>query len=124
MNDTLSTNHSDERTGYLVSGLVLVTMGVLFLLDEFHVANFGSLIRRYWPLFIIIVALPKLFRRDAFWSGLWMLTLGIWFQLVTLRMLGLTWRNSWPLILIALGGGIILRTLIESANRPRGRHEI
>jgi hypothetical protein len=105
--------------GKLVSGLVLITLGVLFLLDRFDVADFGDVIRHYWPSFIIIMGVSKLTRRELFWSGLWLVIVGTWLQLVTSRLFGLTYANSWPLILMALGAGIILRTLVESARSPR-----
>ncbi|HXI11071.1 MAG TPA: DUF5668 domain-containing protein [Thermoanaerobaculia bacterium] len=124
MNEMTQTDRLNKG-GYLVGGLVLIALGTLFLLDEFDIASFGSLIRRHWPLIVIAFALPKLLRRETFWSGLWTLTAGVWFQLVVLRVFGLTWRNSWPLMLIALGGGIILRTIMEvAAARARSRHEI
>lgn len=120
-NEVTATEHQNKM-GYLVSGMVLVTLGVLFLLDRFDVADFGDVIRTWWPLFVIVPAIPKLFRRETLWSGLWMLTMGIWFQFVTLRLFGLTWSNSWPIVLIAAGAGMIARTLIESSAR-RNRHE-
>lgn len=125
MNETTNEVTATERQnkmGYLVSGIVLVILGVLFLLDRFDVADFGDVIRNWWPLFVIVPAIPKLFRRETLWSGLWMLTIGIWFQLVTLRLFGLTWSNSWPIVLIAAGAGMIARTLIESS-AYRNRHE-
>jgi hypothetical protein len=105
--------------GKLVAGLVLITLGVLFLLDRFDVADFSDVIRHYWPTFIIIMGVSKLRRRELVWSGLWLVIVGTWLQLVTSRLFGLTYGNSWPLILMALGAGIILRTLVESARRER-----
>ncbi len=125
MNETTNEVTATERqnkAGYLVSGIVLITFGVVFLLDRFDVAEFSDVIRNWWPLFVIVPAIPKLFRQETLWSGLWMLTMGIWFQLVTLRLFGLTWSNSWPIVLIAAGAGMIARTLIESSAR-RNRHE-
>ncbi len=111
--------------GALVGGLVLIAVGLLFLLDRFDFAEFGDLFRWYWPMIIVFIGLAKLFRRGAFWSGLWLMTIGAWLQVAHLRLFGLTYRTSWPLLLIALGGGIIARTVIESL-RPRheeDRHE-
>ena len=115
--------HVDHAT--LVGGLILITVGVLFLLDRFDVTDVGHLLRWYWPLIIVCVGLPKLFRRHTFWSGLWLVTAGAWMQIAQLRLFGLTFRTSWPLLLIALGAGIIAKSLFEAISLPdkEGRHE-
>lgn len=110
-----STRHLDA--GALVGGLILIGLGVLFFLDRFHVANFGHLIGTYWPLIIVMVGLPKLFYPRTMWSGVWLIALGLWLQAVSLHLYHLTFGNSWPLVLIALGAGIVLRTFFEAAAR-------
>ena len=110
--------------GTLAGGMVLIVLGVLFLLDRLRIAGFGELIRNYWPMILVIIGATKTWKRETFWGGLWLVTLGTWLQLVTLHQFGLTYRNSWPLILIALGAGIIVRTVVETASRSGGeRHD-
>ena len=109
--------------GKLVGGVILIGIGLIFLLDRMGVADFGDVIRRYWPMVLVLIGLPRLFRRDTFWSGMWMITLGVWLQMVRLHLFGLTYRSSWPLLLIALGAGIILRTFIDSAIPKEGENE-
>lgn len=117
------TNRVDRTK--LVSGVIIIIMGVVFLLERMNVVEFQDVIRRYWPMFFVLLGLPKLFRRDTIWSGLWLIAFGAWLQIVRLHLFDLTYRNSWPLLLIVLGSGIILRTFIESAipsedeNAPR-----
>jgi hypothetical protein len=105
--------------GRLFAGVMMIGLGVLFLLDRFDVADFSDVIRHYWPMFIIAIGLSKVMRRGTVWPGLWLITLGTWLQLVTLRLFGLTYGNSWPVLLVALGGGMIVRTLFESARSRR-----
>lgn len=109
--------------GSLTGGIVLIVLGLLFLLDQFHVADFGDLMHRHWAMLIVLFGVAKMWRRETLWSGLWLVTVGTWLQLVTLRMYGLTYRNSWPLVLIALGAGIIVRTVVESMGRREERHD-
>lgn len=109
----------------LTSGLVLIGIGVLFLLSRLGIADFGEVIRRYWPMIIILAGVPKLFSRDTMWSGLWLIAVGIWLQVAHLRLFGLSYSTSWPLLLIALGGGMMLRALMDPMWRKRReeRHE-
>jgi len=101
--------------GSLVAGFILIALGTVFLLDRLNIAEFGDVFRRYWPMILVLIGLPKLFRRERLWSGLWLITLGVWLQMARLQLFGLTFRTSWPLLLIALGGGITLRALMEAA---------
>lgn len=109
--------------GKLVGGVILIALGVVFLLDRIGVAEFGDVFRRYWPMVLVLIGLPRIFKRETLWSGLWMITLGAWLQMVRLHLFGLTFRTSWPLLLIALGAGIIIRTFIESAIPEEGENE-
>src|SRR5438309_1587420 len=97
------------ETGPLLNGLFLIGIGTLFLLDRFRVANFGDLLRSYWPMFIVLFGVSNLTHRRSVWSGLWLIAVGIWLQIAHLHLFGLTFRTSWPIMLILLGVGITLR---------------
>ena len=97
----------------LATGIIVTAFGVLFLLDRMNIADFGDIMRRYWPCILILIGIPQLFRREKVWSGLWLITLGVWMQIAHLRLFGMTWRTSWPLLLIVAGAGMIARSLIE-----------
>jgi hypothetical protein len=101
----------------LFNGLMLIAIGILFLLDQLHIEDFGDLIVKYWPLIIISFGVSHLLRRDSMWSGVWLVSTGVWLQLAHLHLLGLTYRNSWPLLLIALGAGITLRAMVDVPGR-------
>jgi hypothetical protein len=109
-------------TGTLTGGIIMITLGVLFLLTRLDLADFGQIVRRHWPLIIVIIGAVKLFARETVWSGLWLVTLGAWLQIAHLGLFGMTYRSSWPLLLIALGGGMVLRSFVEAALRSREEH--
>lgn len=46
----------------LFLGVVLITLGTLFLLNNFGVADFGEMIHDYWPLILIIWGLSIVMR--------------------------------------------------------------
>jgi hypothetical protein len=56
-------NHHHHRHPY-IGGIILITLGVLFLLDNFGYASFGELIHDYWPVILIIIGLSLLLRRS------------------------------------------------------------
>jgi len=103
-------------------GLFLVAAGTFLLLGRLGIADFSWSLRRYWPLIVVIIGISKLFRRRSVWGGLWMITLGAWLEAVTLHFHGFTYESSWPLLLVVLGAGIIVRTIVGPMRR-RGDDE-
>ena len=104
-------------TDSLFWGIALIGIGTLFLLDRYDVANFGFVIRRFWPLILIALGASKLLRRGQTWSGLWLIAVGTWFQLTLLHVFGLDFHSSWPLLLIVLGAGMVVRTFFDVRGR-------
>ena len=107
--------------GTLAGGLILIALGALFLLERFTDLDFGDVVHSYWPMILVLIGVPKLFRPRTVWSGLWLIAIGVWLQIAHLRLFGVTFRNSWPLLLIALGAGMILRALVEAGMRREER---
>ena len=98
----------------LFTGLVLVAAGIAFLTGDF-----GNVIRHWWPMLVVLVGIPKLFRLRTLWAGLWLISVGAWLQLVQLHAFGMSYRNSWPLLMIVVGAGIVLRAVFDVAGGAR-----
>ena len=54
MSDPISKNN-------LFWGLILVIIGVLFILDNFYIIDFGDLVFTFWPLILIAIGLKIIF---------------------------------------------------------------
>ncbi len=52
---------SAQRRPYL-GALILITLGVLFLLDNLGIADFGTVMSTYWPLILILIGIRIFFR--------------------------------------------------------------
>jgi lia operon protein LiaF len=59
----MSHHYHHHRHPY-IGGLILITIGVLFLLDNFGYASFGGLIHDFWPIILILIGLSLLMRRS------------------------------------------------------------
>lgn len=110
-------------TGSLGSGIALIVVGTLFFLDRFMDMDFGDTVRTFWPMILVVIGVPKLFQYRTLWSGLWLITVGVWLQVNQLELFGVTWRNSWPLLLIVLGAGMIVRSFVDASVARRSTHE-
>jgi hypothetical protein len=98
-------------------GLLLVAGGTFLLLSRLGIADFAWALRKFWPVIVMIIGVSKLFHRRSIWGGLWMITLGAWLQAVTLHFHDFTYESSWPLLLVILGAGIIVRTIVGQPER-------
>lgn len=99
--------HSLTRT---LSGLAVITFGMLALLGGLNVIDFGQLFDTYWPLILILVGLLTLLSapRDWAWPGILILA-GTALQLRELSVLDFNiWALIWPTIIIAVGLSIIV----------------
>ena len=104
----------------LASGIALIAIGGLFLIDTLELAHFGPLIRDYWPMIVIAAGVAKFFEgRPA--SAIWMIVIGLWLQVSHLGLFGLDWSSSWPILLILVGGGMVLQAIGDAVMRRGGR---
>jgi hypothetical protein len=97
--------------GELGWGLILIAVGVMFLLDRLDIADFHYVIHHYWPMFLVALGVSKLFSARTVWNGLWLIAVGLWLQISALHLFGMSYGDSWPLLLIAAGACVILRAL-------------
>jgi hypothetical protein len=106
-------NNSDQ----VFWGVFLFGAGTILLLSRLGIMNISWTMRHYWPLIVIIVGLSQMIHRKTAWSGLLIVTVGAWLQMVTLHSYGFTYRSSWPFLLVILGAGIVVRSIADAARR-------
>lgn len=87
------------------SGLLLIGIGGLFLLDNFALMDGGSVLQ-YWPFILAIFGVGRIVdarnsRQVA--RGGFMVFLAFWLYASIENLWGLSFENSWPLVLIAWG---------------------
>ncbi len=92
-------------------GLVVIILGMIILLDNMGIAdvNSGELIRKYWPLILVIIGIRVLQRKNggAYLSGGILIILGFLLLGEKLDLIDfnyrLLWKAFWPIVLILLG---------------------
>ena len=108
----METRH-DRRpllTPHLVFGLIIISVGILFTLDNLGIAD-SERFWRFWPTTVILVGVAKL------WSsrggvgnpvgGVFFILAGGWLQLHYLGYIDRELWNFWPLLLVFIGTMIV-----------------
>lgn len=105
-----------RRSTHWVSGLVLIGVGTIFLFDNFEYIDIGAWVS-YWPFIIACVGAGRIIEgRSAaeVSKGGFMIFVAGWLYACLQHLWGLSFYNSWPTILIALG----LRHIIAGLFTP------
>jgi len=86
-----------------------VLIGAGFMLDQLDLIEFGPILATWWPLILIAIGAIQLATRSVpVPAGVFLIVLGVFFQIDTLDILSLSLGQLfWPLLLI-LGGGFML----------------
>ena len=108
-------------TGRLVFGLLVVAVGVVFLLDQLHLAEAKQFLR-FLPAIPLLWGILLLFglgvRRNVA-GGLIVSFFAGWFLLQSLGVLRMDPWGLWPLILVVLGGWLVVAALRGPASTAR-----
>jgi predicted membrane protein len=106
-------NNTNRASSQVVLGLLVVGMGVLFLLDNLDILNFRHAIG-FWPLVFIVAGCAALFGngpRSGNYMGGVLIAIGVLMILGRLGFFYVSWGTLWPLVMIALGGLVLYRSL-------------
>lgn len=106
-------------SGQTIAGTVVILVGLLLLLDQISVLDFGDIFR-FFPLLFIGLAVWQIIQNGRAHITGPLITIGIFviIQLALLNVIdgGLV-ANLWPVVLILVGGSILLRQR-KGGNQP------
>lgn len=97
----------------VILGVLVIGMGLLFLLDNMGIWNFGRALR-FWPMAFIVIGVIKLFDTnspDGVILGSALILVGVLMMLDRLGLVYFSWRAIWPVMLIALGASVVYRAV-------------
>ena len=108
-------------TGRLILGLVVTCLGVIFLLDQLHLAQARQLLR-FLPAFPLLLGLMMLtgvgFRRHVA-GGILLSTISAFLLLRALGWLSVHLWMLWPVAMIAVGGWLVVAAIRGPASKDR-----
>jgi hypothetical protein len=110
-NSCAKTSARGAATGSLITGLVLIGVGVVFLLDRFGMVN-AEHIWNFWPLFFVVPGFIKLASPGSIGDRIWGGFLILFGTVLILHEFGkfpYGWSYLWPLFLVVAGGLLMLQ---------------
>lgn len=113
----------DRRfTGRMIVGTIFIVFGTLLLLhklDVVYLEYFGiDSFWQLWPAIFVFIGLFKLADAPSvfhFGDGAWWIFLGIWLYISINHIYGLSFRETWPAIIIAWGVSVIWESFKKNA---------
>jgi hypothetical protein len=102
-----------QITGRLVVGLLVIGLGVIFLLDQLHLAEARRFLRfaPVVPLLFGVLLLTGIGYRRHLAGGALITFLSGWFLLRNLGLITLNPWELWPVVLVFLGGWLVVAAL-------------
>ncbi len=97
--------HRGKNKDSFSFGIILIVLGGFFLFDRLDVINARDYFK-YWPALIALSGVICVLRAKGIadiLDGFMQIGVAAWLFAITQNLYGLTFRNSWPLFLIAIG---------------------
>ena len=108
-------------TGRLIMGLVVICLGVIFLLDQLHLAEADQLLRFLpaFPLLLGLMMLTGVGMRRHVAGGIAISVVSSFLLLRALGVLSVHLWMLWPVALIVVGGWLVVAAVRGPASRDK-----
>lgn len=109
----------------IITGLLIVAIGLSFLLTNLNVLPFSVAIGDWWPIFVIVGGILILLndRKNYLWALL-VIALGVVFQLKQLSIIDINpWQLFWPAVIVVVGLSIMTSHKVPRKNIAASERE-
>jgi predicted membrane protein len=108
-------------TPRVLIGIGIALIGVILMLDRIGLVD-ADVAFRLWPLVIVLAGISVYMRgpeRAGRTNGVILMVVGSWLLLSSIGVIRVSfWQLFWPLVLIAIGTGLVMQTLHHREARP------
>lgn len=102
-------------------GLAVMAVGTAFLLERNELFDISDL-WHYWPLLLVLGGINQMIGYPSakhFCDGLWSVLVGLWLFACFEHLYGMTFRGTWPFLVIALGVTMVLKPLMAASHSQK-----
>ncbi len=116
----MNTFSSHQVRSHLIFGALFIVLGIALFMDRFDMINVGP-VWRYWPFLLVLFGINKMYpfshpRRIL--KGIWLVFLGLWLYVSIEHVWGLEFRDTWPMLIIAWGIGLVAKSFFKDNGKP------
>jgi hypothetical protein len=115
----------EHYSGRIGIGIFFIVVGLLLFYGHYQILSIDNP-WHLWPLIPIVIGLVRITNARYAWEyrkGCGMLFIGLWFMACELHLFGLTYHNSWPLLIIFAGISMVWKTFSRSHSCHQCRQE-
>lgn len=120
-----------DRTtsGRMVIGAMFIIIGTLLLLQKLDVIYLEELLGirslwSAWPIIFVVIGLGKIVDAPTMMhigKGIWLIFLGAWLYVSINHIYGLSFKETWPAIIIAWGVDVLWESFAKNSRmKARG----
>jgi len=106
-----------------MTGIFLVALGGYFLLHQLDLIEGSIFFDGWWAWLIVFAGVAQMVearRPGDLGSGLTISLIGVWLYLAVTQSHGLTFHNTWPLIFVAIGAGMLVKSIAQALRGDGG----
>lgn len=95
-------------------GMALISMGIVLMAVQIGAVPDWFEGYQWWGGVVVFLGLAMMIsakRAENVGNGVMFVFLGLWFVIVSNRLFGFSWYNSWPLALVAVGAGHVAQAI-------------
>lgn len=114
-----------HRYGRYSIGVPLICIGVAYFLAQMDIVALYD-VWQYWPVLLILGGAVRIIDPDTprdVTSGCWTMLIGVWLLANFEGWFGISFHNSWPLLLIGWGAILLLRAILQARMSGARTHE-
>ncbi len=113
-----------STSGRMIIGGMFIIVGTLLLLHKMEIIYLEELlgirnIWSAWPIIFIIIGLGKIIDSPTMkkiGEGVWWIFLGVWLYVSLNHMYDLSFRETWPAIIIAWGISVLWESFAKNSS--------
>jgi hypothetical protein len=103
---------------HFLLGLLAIAVGVALLLERSGILEMGF-VRHYWPFLLVLFGIGRIIEfphPETVIKEFWLVFIGLWLYISLEHLWGLSFANTWPMVIIFCGLSLILKNLFRKSN--------
>jgi hypothetical protein len=124
----MTNTHDGKWSGRAIMGGLFIIVGAILLLEKLDVIYLEEFlgiqsIWSAWPVIFVIIGLGKIIDSPTMkriGEGSWLIFLGAWLFVSINHVYGLSFRETWPAMVIAFGASILWESFVKNTKVKAG----